>query len=82
MLGDGVAMSGEYSVPCQRCTKRNAVQRKINSVRSVLDGLACRVFAAATGRPAEDVRLCGSCLRTVDNLAFSVEKAKSRRSRP
>ncbi len=65
-------MSGEYSVPCQRCTKRNAVQRKIDNTP------AARVFAAATGRVSTAVRLCGTCFRTVDNLAFSVSKAKSR----
>ena len=66
-------MSGEYSVPCQRCPKRNAVQGKIDST------LACSVFATATGRDTREVRLCGSCLRTVDNLAHSVAKAKSRK---
>jgi hypothetical protein len=65
-------MSGEYSTPCQRCTKRNAVQRKINNERPTW------VFAAATNRTAEEVRLCASCVRTVDSLMFSVARAKSR----
>jgi polyferredoxin len=66
-------MSGEYSMPCQRCPKRNAVQGKIDST------LACLVFAAATGRDAREVRLCGTCLRTVDSLAHSVAKSKTRK---
>lgn len=66
-------MSGEYSLPCQRCTKNNCVQRKIDRERSV------QVFAVATGRQVDDVRLCGSCLRTVDSLIVSVGKAKARK---
>ena len=68
-------MSGEYSVPCQRCPKRNAVQGKIDST------LAADVFAAATGRDTREVRLCGSCLMTVDNLAHSVASVAKTKAR-
>ena len=66
-------MSGEYSVPCQRCGKRGAMQRKIDNDR------AAWVFAAATGRVSDAVRLCGSCFQTVSSLMVAVAKVKSRR---
>lgn len=64
-------MNGEYGVPCQRCGIRNAMQRRA-------DVRVADVFAAATHREPRDVRLCSSCHRTVDNLAFAVAKAKRR----
>lgn len=66
---------GEYSVPCQRCDGRNATQKKINNER------ACWVFAAATGRTSDVVRLCVSCLRTVNSLAVAVARVKPRKSK-
>jgi hypothetical protein len=65
-------VSGEYSVPCQRCGKRSAVGRKIDNTK------AAWVFSSASGRMSHEVRLCGSCFKTVESLTVSVAKAKSR----
>lgn len=69
-------MSGEYSVACQRCGTRNAVQRKIDSDRSTW------IFGAATARLASDVRLCSSCIATLESLLVLVAKVKKRRHAP
>jgi hypothetical protein len=63
---------GPYSVSCQRCD-RSAVQRKIDN------DLRAWVFAAATGRLSTEVRLCASCLSTLDSLVVAVRCVKRRR---
>lgn len=67
---------GEFSLPCQRCGTRAAVQRRIENSRGAW------VFAAATNRTASEVRLCSGCIATVESIAITVAKAKRRRTRP
>jgi len=62
-----------YAVPCQRCGKRNAVQGRISNERCAW------VFAAATGLPSNEVRLCSSCKATVDSLTRAVAQTKPRK---
>jgi hypothetical protein len=66
-------MSGEYSVPCQRCSVRTAMQRQIANT------IECFVFAASTVRTRDAVRLCSSCFRTVGSLIYSLNNVKHRK---
>jgi hypothetical protein len=62
-------MTGEYSVPCQRCGTRGAMQKRHEQVVQY-------VFSAATNRSSDQVRLCASCDRTVASLAVQVAKVR------
>lgn len=60
-------MSGPYTVFCQRCD-RPSVTRKLSNERSAW------IFGAASDRPSDEVRLCASCLKTIEAMAFRIAR--------
>jgi hypothetical protein len=63
-----------YTIFCQRCD-RPAVQRKIDNTR------AAWLFCSATSRTSDEVRLCASCIKTVESLGLSIAKSKKRNTK-
>jgi hypothetical protein len=66
------------SVPCQRCGKRNALQRKCKRDVAVAFFIASTYYyTLGKPTPSAEVRLCSSCERTVDNALYSIAKSKT-----
>jgi hypothetical protein len=69
-------MSGDYSVPCQRCGVRSAKKMRAEPRAAQLFSAASQGFAGV--KLPSEVRLCGSCERTVKSLGYAIYKANRR----
>jgi hypothetical protein len=67
----GGAKPMSYTVYCQRCDRPASTSRALRCSASW-------IFAIATGRSIDEVRLCASCVKTVDSLTLAVAKVKKR----